>query len=157
MRGRKPGPKRLQVLEGGPGNRAEKNRPRPRRKLIAPDPPAFLDKVARDRWRALAPELAEKGLLTTFDLDPFAAYCVAYSDWAHYRRDLQKLKDRVVKTPNGGQQQHPLIGMANRAQLVMERRGEQFGMGNLTRQRMDLPESDDDEDDNLLSRGRKSS
>jgi len=158
MRGRKPGAKHLQVLEGGPGNRAAKNSPRPKRELVAPPAPDFLDKDARAFWTTLAPKLAEKGLLSALDVDPFAAYCVARSDWIGYLREIQKLKSRVTKSSSGALQQHPLIGMANRAAREMERRGEQFGMGNLTRQRMDLPDGagDDDDDDELLTRRRSS-
>lgn len=158
MRGRKPGAKHLQLLEGGPGNRAPKNSPRPPRGLVAPPAPDFLDKDARAFWSALAPKLAEKGLLSALDVDPFAAYCVARADWIGYLREIQKLKSRVTTAASGALQQHPLIGMANRAAREMERRGEQFGMGNLTRQRMDLPDGGDDDldDDALLTRRRSS-
>lgn len=159
MRGRKPGARTLQVLEGGPGNRGPKNAPRPKRTLVAPPPPAFLDPVARDTWKTMAPQLAGLGLLSALDLDPFAAYCVARSDWIGYLAAISKLKSRIMKTPNGGFQQHPLIGMANRAAREMERRGEQFGLGNLTRSRLDLPPGEqgaDDGEDSLLSRGRSS-
>lgn len=59
-----------------------------------------------------------------------------------------------MKTPNGGLQQHPLVGMVNKAEAMMFRRGEQFGLtGPMTRKRMDVPDPDGEhEGDDGLSR-----
>lgn len=154
MRGRRPGVRRLQLLEGDPGKHAPKNTPHPRRSLTAPKAPPYLSAIARATWNLLAPGLAEQGLLADQDVDAFAAYCEAKSSWVKAMRSRARLKSDVMKTPNGGLQQHPLVGMVNRAELAMFRRGEQFGLtGPMTRQRMNLPEPDDgDEDDGLAKR-----
>lgn len=159
MRGRLPNSPRLHVMEGKPGNRAVKKGAQPEKKtLVAPPPPTTLtDKVAREAWVSLAQKLTEKGVLTEWDHDAFAAYCTAKSDWIRYRTALEKMpiEEWVMKTPNGGKQQHPLVGMANKAEREMTRLGEHFGLTPMIRDRGAVhgkPDDGEAEDDPILTR-----
>ncbi|MFO7856529.1 MAG: P27 family phage terminase small subunit, partial [Paracoccaceae bacterium] len=69
MRGRKPKPTALAVLEG-PGRR-------PRRSPPPPTCPAHLSPAAREGWKRLVEVLDEMGVLTRADRGALAAYCQA--------------------------------------------------------------------------------
>ncbi|KAF0783382.1 hypothetical protein L246_19370 [Salmonella enterica subsp. enterica serovar Worthington str. BCH-5715] len=59
-----------------------------------PKPPAYLDEIAAQQWKAKAKQLAERGDLTPADWNNLELYCVNYS---MYRKKL-----KVV--PVGGSQ-----------------------------------------------------
>lgn len=160
--GRPRGIPRIQRIEGMPGNRgrAHATAPAPRktRPIDVPPAPMYLDADARRAWNETAPGLAERGMLTEADVHAFAAYCAAVSDWIAARKAVQRLKKRTMKMPGGSRQQAAEVGIANRAEEIMFRRGEQFGLnGKLNRDRMGVGTVDDGDDrDGLLSRGSAS-
>lgn len=151
MRGRLPG--LHLVSDGDLSHRKPKNNPRPKRSLTAPPPPRWLTAIARETWKQLAQGLAEQGLFATQDVDAFAAYCEAKAAYVKALRARARLKSEVMKTPNGGLQQHPLVGMVNKAEAMMFRRGEQFGLtGPMTRKRMNIEDPDAEDGDDGLSK-----
>lgn len=79
MRGRKPKPVALKILEGAQPCRINRNEP------VVPagstEPPSWLDGKALDHWRELAPILREAGLLTSADRPALAQLCEAYRRW----------------------------------------------------------------------------
>jgi phage terminase small subunit len=80
MRGRKPKPTHLKLVQGNPGRRPlNKQEAKPRRTV--PTCPGHLNAVARREWRRVVPLLAECGLLTEVDRAPRAAYCQAWGRW----------------------------------------------------------------------------
>ena len=158
--GRPRGIPRLQALEGNPGNRkkaATTTAIHPKRRIVAPPAPSWLDAEARRVWNETAQGLAEQGMLADQDVVAFAAYCAAVSDWIRARKVVQRLKDHTMKMPGGSRQQAAEVGVMHRAEEVMWRRGEQFGLnGRLNRDRMGVDPVDPDaaDKDSLLSRGR---
>ena len=84
MRGRKPKPTTLKILEGNPGKRSL-NEHEPQVQAEIPECPEFLDDEARAEWFRMAKVLQDMGLLTQADRAALAAYCVAYSCWVNER------------------------------------------------------------------------
>jgi phage terminase small subunit len=79
MRGRKPKPRSLKVLQGTFRKDRDRNEPRPEH--IAPSCPRWLPVEAKRKWHQLAPELFRLGLLTRLDSAAFSAFCVIYGRW----------------------------------------------------------------------------
>ena len=91
MKGRKPKPAHLKLLQGNPGRRAIPSgdlRPTP----ASTRTPAWLDPIGKGVWRLLAKDLASAGLLTVLDRHLFEAYCATY---ARMRRADQAFQDET--------------------------------------------------------------
>ncbi|HBR3288778.1 TPA: P27 family phage terminase small subunit, partial [Klebsiella pneumoniae] len=56
-----------------------------------PKPPAYLDEIAAQQWKAKAKQLAERGDLTPADWNNLELYCVNYS---MYRKAVEDLAAR---------------------------------------------------------------
>ncbi len=85
MRGRKPKPTRLKLIEGNPGKRPINGRePKPPGSL--PSCPAHLSATAKTEWKRLARSLNRIGMLTEIDRAAMAAYCQAYGGPSAIRR-----------------------------------------------------------------------
>ena len=84
MKGRKPKPTQLKVLEGNPGQRPL-NESEPKPKPVVPEPPEWLDEVALEEWNRLAPLLESINLLTETDYIAFGNLMQEYSDMIKYR------------------------------------------------------------------------
>ena len=77
MRGRKPKPTSLRVIEGNPGKRPLNTRePKPVRG--APTCPAHLSPTAKAEWKRLIGQLVELGMISLLDRAALAAYCQTY-------------------------------------------------------------------------------
>src|SRR5687768_711635 len=100
MRGRKPKPTILKVLDGNPGKRPLNDRePQPPGGM--PDRPDWLDAEAQAEWGRVTAELAMSGLLTVVDRAALAAYCTAWSRWVEAEGMVKKF-GMIVKSPEKG-------------------------------------------------------
>jgi phage terminase small subunit len=89
MRGRKPKPTHLKLLEGNPGRRPLNiGEPRPQAKI--PTCPAHLSPSAKAEWKRLAHMLHRLGVITELDRAALAAYCQAYGRWVEAERKLKE-------------------------------------------------------------------
>lgn len=89
MRGRKPKPTALKILEGAQPCRINRNEP-----VIPPsslDPPGWLTGDAVEHWQELAPILARAGLFTGGDRAALAVLC---DDYRRLRSDPDDSKAR---------------------------------------------------------------
>ena len=77
MRGRKPKPSALKLLEGTRADRINRNEPPMPPGSI--EPPDWLDETARQHWGELAPILQSAGLLTVGDRHTLALLCDSFS------------------------------------------------------------------------------
>jgi phage terminase small subunit len=77
MRGRKPKPTALKILDGTRPDRINRNEPAMPPASI--EPPDWLDERAREHWGELAPVLQSARLLTTGDRQALALLCEAFS------------------------------------------------------------------------------
>jgi phage terminase small subunit len=80
MRGRKPKPTALKLIDGNPGKRPIAGR-EPKPPATQPTCPAHLAATAKSEWKRLAGVLNEIGLLTRIDRTVLATYCQAYGRW----------------------------------------------------------------------------
>lgn len=134
MRGRKPKPTHLKLIEGNPGKRkVNPVEPVPLPELHAPPP--FLPQEGQDEWKRVATELYNLGLLTIVDRTALAAYCHSYAIWKQATDAINQMAARdqltrglMIKTTNGNAIQNPLIGTANKAASDMVRYAAEFGM-----------------------------
>jgi P27 family predicted phage terminase small subunit len=142
MRGRKPKPTYLKLLNGNPGKRPlNEHEPKPKPEI--PVAPAELSADARLEWDRVAAELSRLGTLTVVDRAALAAYSQAYGRWVQAERGIAQMAERdqlthglMIKTTNGNAIQNPLVGMANRAMADMVRYATEFGMTPSSRSRI---------------------
>lgn len=134
VRGRKPTPTALKVLEGNPGKRKLNTRePKPAKK--APTCPAWLEPEAKKEWRRLAKQMVEIGILTDIDRDSFAGYCQAYARWKEAEEFISQ-HGSIVRTPSGYWQTVPQVSIAQTYLKQMNRIAEQFGLTPAARSRI---------------------
>jgi P27 family predicted phage terminase small subunit len=88
MRGRKPKPTRLKILNGTRADRINAREPTP--PAGPPEVPKHLDELARDEWARLVPILEEMGVLSQADGAALMLYCECYSKWLRARGEIAK-------------------------------------------------------------------
>ncbi len=136
MRGRKPKPTHLKVLEGNPGRRPlNPGEPRPEAKV--PTCPQHLCPSAKAEWKRLAQQLFTLGILTALDRSTLAAYCQSYGRWVEAE---QKLKETptLLKMPSGYVQQNPWLTISNKQLELMHKYMSEFGLSPVARSRVDV-------------------
>ena len=99
MRGRKPKPTGLKLVEGNPGKRAV-NKREPRPEVRVPTYPAHLCPAAKAEWKRLAQELFVLGIVTALDRAALAVDRQAYGRWAEAERKLAETP-MLLKLPSG--------------------------------------------------------
>lgn len=136
MRGRKPKPTHLKLLEGNPGRRAL-NAGEPRPEVKIPTCPQHLCPSAKAEWKRLAQQLFTLGILTTLDRATLAAYCQSYGRWVEAE---QKLKETpaLLKMPSGYVQQNPWLTIANKQLELMHRYMSELGLSPAARSRVSI-------------------
>jgi len=154
MRGRKPKPTTMKLLQGTFRNdRANPDEPKPDipEVLNAPD---WLDAYGREAWDKLVPQLAKSGLFTSLDLLFFAMIC---ADYSVFRRATDCTKDKLTHdTGANGRCALPEIAIA-RAAFDRVRQGlEPFGaIGPGSRSRLRVQPEENDPIENFRSRLNK--
>lgn len=134
MRGRKPKPTAVKILEGNPGKRPLNDaEPRPTAKL--PPCPKHLNDEAKKEWRRISKELLKAGLLTTIDRAVLATYCQAWGRWVEAEEQLRK-HGPIVKSPSGYPIQNPYLSVANKAMQQMQKVMPELGMTPSSRSRI---------------------
>jgi P27 family predicted phage terminase small subunit len=143
MSGPPPTPNVLKLLRGNPGKRRIRPEPIPQVPAEVPEAPAFLVGHASDEWHRVAPELYSLKLLTVLDVQPLAAYCVAYARWRTAEEALAEMAKRdattsglLIEVSSGDAAQNPLVGIARRACRDMVRFAGEFGMSPAARARI---------------------
>ena len=139
MRGRKPKPTVLKILEGNPGRRPL-NKREPHAPAEVPECPEFLDDEARAEWFRMAAVLQGMGVLTPADRAALAAYCVAYSRWVTAEQQVKRL-GTIVKSPlKNFPMKSPYLTVADQALETMRKFMVEFGLTPSSRGRIRLPE-----------------
>lgn len=151
MRGRKPKPTHLRVLEGNPGHRPI-NRREPKPTPVAPKPPSWLDREAKREWKRIAPELERLGLLTKVDGAALAGYCQAYARW-RAAEEIIKREGLTVTTESGYVMPHPAVKIAEKSMQLLRAFATEFGLTPSSRARMTLPKVEEDDLDAILAGG----
>src|SRR5262245_10470136 len=138
MKGRKPKPTIIRILEGNPGKRAlNDHEPVPPPGM--PDCPEYLDDEAKAEWFRTAKVLHDMQLLSMADRTALAAYCVAYSRWIHAEQQVKKYGS-IVKSPEKGfPMKSPYLCIADQAIETMRKFMVEFGLTPSSRSRIRVP------------------
>lgn len=84
MRGRKPKPTKLKIVQGNPGKRAlNQDEPQPERAI--PKAPAHIPARAKKVWKAVATELDAMGVLTVADVLALELLVCSYDEYRRMR------------------------------------------------------------------------
>lgn len=139
MRGRKPKAGGLKIM------RADRIKTPP-----VPPPgevrcPSWLSKGDKAVWRRLGPLALAAGTLTTLDIETFARLC---HEVGRYWR-LAKVIEEEGETYKSGDltKPHPSVGQMEAAAKEARLLGERFGLDPLSRQRLDKPKGNADDDE----------
>jgi P27 family predicted phage terminase small subunit len=134
VRGRKPKPTHLKLIEGNPGKRPI-NGAEPKPPGGQPTCPAHLSPTAKAEWKRLASDLNAIGLLTLIDRAALATYCQSYGRWVEAERKLTETPP-LLKTPAGYVQQSPWLTIANKERELMARYMTELGLTPSSRSRL---------------------
>ncbi len=152
MRGRKPKPTNLKILEGNPGKRAlPKNEPK--LGLDSTEPPADLtdpkNAIGLAEWKRIAHILAGAGVLTEGDKTALMAYCLCFQRWIDAEA---KVREHGVfqETPNGYLQINPYMTVVSRCMEQMKSFMVEFGLTPSSRVRLSGATSTKDKVDPLM-------
>lgn len=143
MRGRKPIPTVLKILNGNPGKRPL-NQAEPAPAVGIPDCPDHLTDLAKAEWARISKELVALGLLTQLDRSALAAYCQCYARWANAETQIKKTAD-LGKTKKGAVIQNYWLPIANRALEQMKDYLTEFGLTPVSRSRIKGAEAQGDD------------
>lgn len=136
MRGRKPKPTALRVIEGNRGKRPL-NALEPVPPNSMPTCPRHLSSPAKTEWKRIAKTLHTMEVLTMVDRAALAAYCQAWGRWVEAERKLAETP-HLIKTPSGYIQQSPWLGIANRQTELMGRFMAELGITPAARSRVEV-------------------
>ena len=154
MKGRKPKPTVLKVLDGNPGKRPLNQR-EPKAPQGLPEAPSWLDAEAQAEWERVTSDLQEMGLLSRADRPALAAYCTAWSRWVEAEAMVKKLGP-IVKSPDKGfPMKSPYLTIADQALETMRKLMVEFGLTPSSRSRIRVsgPSEPGDEFDQFLEAG----
>jgi P27 family predicted phage terminase small subunit len=158
VRGRRPKPTALKLIEGNRGKRPF-NQNEPQVPTPMPTAPPHLTVDALEEWDRVAVWLHRIGLLSEVDRAALAAYAQAYGRWVQAERAIAKMAERdqltgglMIKTTNGNAIQNPVVGIANKAAADMMRYATEFGMTPSSRTRInaEAPEQSHDPADRFF-------
>jgi P27 family predicted phage terminase small subunit len=134
MRGRKPKPTALKLVEGNPGKRPINSR-EPKPTLSVPTCPAHLSPTAKAEWKRLARQLHTLGIISQLDRAALAAYCQAYGRWAEAEKRLKETPT-LIKLPSGYIQPSPWLAIANKQLELMHKYMGELGLSPASRSRV---------------------
>lgn len=152
MKGRKPKPTKLHILNGNPSklDLKEKIRTEPKPLLIAPECPKELSPKAKEIWNRFYPEMERMGILAYIDEMAFAGLCQNYAIYLGTEKFLEE-NGRVMRTRSGAIKARPEVAIANNALNFVKAFASEFGLTPSSRGRISLPgEELDDEFERLL-------
>ncbi len=92
-----------------------------------PEPPEFLNDVAKKEWFRLGKILLDQKIITKNDTAVFAAYCSSYSDFVWSIERVNGLEDRMSRTAQG-ETVHPYVRMSREAKIQMLSFAKELGL-----------------------------
>jgi P27 family predicted phage terminase small subunit len=135
MRGRKPKPTFLKLVEGNPGHRPLNHaEPEPDGDLV--DAPDELSEAERRMWARMLKN-APEGMLRRLDEAVFASYVVNYCTFLEANAEVTKL-GRICKV-NGAEGINPNISIARNANAAMLKAAAELGFSPSSRSRVKVP------------------
>ena len=129
-------PTALKLLEGGKAPAKAKAEPKPSN--TAPRRPAGLTRRARVHWDRLAPELIKMGVLTSWDVNLFGAYCEAMARYEEARLLVNK-HGLLTDGQKGNLVKNPAVQIQRDSSLEAMRIGARFGLSPSERGAVEIP------------------
>ncbi|MCX9056956.1 MULTISPECIES: phage terminase small subunit P27 family [Enterobacteriaceae] len=113
-----------------------------------PKPPAYLDELASQQWKAKAKQLAERGDLTPADWINLELYCANYSI---YRKAVEDVASRGFSITNsqGSESRNPALSAKADAEKIMIKMSSLLGFDPVSRRRNPVETDEGDELDGL--------
>lgn len=140
LRGPKPKPMELKVLEGNRGHRPLSADGPLRSAVEVPDPPKYLGKEARREWKRITVELARNNIIAKLDQHMLGMLCQAVERVVMFETALTRLtvqameKDEAPETPyisktvQGYEMQSARYQLLNREREVLMKLLGEFGL-----------------------------
>jgi P27 family predicted phage terminase small subunit len=133
MKGRKPKPTYLKLIEGNPGHRPlNLDEPEPVGDLL--EPPDTFSAAQRILWQVTLKN-APEGMLRKLDAGVFSSYVVNYAEFLEAAKKVEDL-GAVVKMPGGQPMQNPYVSIRNRASAQMIKAAAELGFTPSSRSRV---------------------
>lgn len=137
LRGPSPIPMKQLQARGSKLARHAKDNPDPA--VEAPQPPDWLDDIARTEWFYIVGELVSLGVVARIDRAALAGYCNAYSSLVKADRDIQE-HGETATTDKGYEYQRPAVGMRAEARTAMLKYLREFGLSPSSRRNVNAQE-----------------
>lgn len=137
-RGPKPLPTKIHILNGNPGKRPL-NENEPQFDPADLRPPTGMTRLARKKWKQMAPMLLERGLLTQADRDMLHNYCLAYERWTEAESVLSSEGTTFENVDDNGNvkiMQRPEVNISKTYQQQMYRIAAEFGLSPSSRSKV---------------------
>lgn len=145
MRGRRPKPSAIRLLDGNPGKRALNDAEPHYADTLGRHVPRELkdDKVATAEWRRLLRLMRGSRVMTDADRGSLIALC---QQWSRYLEASEKaaLTGLVVKTPSGYPLTNPYLSIANKSLAHCVKLWAELGLTPSSRSRVKQLGGDDD-------------
>jgi len=139
MKGRKPKPTVLKIIEGNKGKR-KLNTQEPKPRNPKPRCPIHLSKAARSEWRRLAHDLHRIGLLTHADRTIMTLYCESYAAWMEVKKTFKDEGSQwVLQTNRGNWVRNPLVGIMVKLEDQIRKACQEIGLSPTSRVRIQIP------------------
>ena len=152
MRGPKPTPTVLKLIQGNPGKRPLNLSDGVNPPIQLPSPPSWLSKHAVKEWRRIGGELAQLGLVAEIDKASLAVRCQTWGDLCELElafaaqkkmvrekmgeADTSVLAAYFVKTPTGFMRESAVHRKIVEMRLEMDRYDRNFGLNPAARARV---------------------
>jgi P27 family predicted phage terminase small subunit len=100
-----------------------------------PEPPAYLNDIAKKEWFRAGALLVEQGKIAKNDMAVFAAYCSTYADYVYAEEEISKLQNRTVLTSQGSTL-HPMVRYTRECKSQMLVYAKELGLSPRARNKM---------------------
>lgn len=97
LRGPKPKPGELKLLEGNRGHRPVSNDGQLRPQVEVPDPPKYLGREARKEWKRITVELVRYNIVSSLDQHMLGMLCQAVERVVLFETALQRLSVKALE------------------------------------------------------------
>jgi len=134
MRGRKPKPAALHIVQGTKTNsRSIASEPAPPPTILKCPP--ILKGAARAEWKRIAPILFDAGLLTEMDRAQLFLYCDAWGRMMNAQKHLAEY-GVMLRSPKGYPIQNPHLAILNKSSEQVQKALVEFGLSPSSRARV---------------------
>lgn len=146
MRGRKPKPNAIKLLQGNPGKRPiPTDQPEPA-VTVPPCPPQFSDDpVTKNEWDRITKLLYDIKMISELDLAVIAAYCDNFSIWVKTSDEI-KISGLVIAGQGGVPTINPWYKINMQAKTQLIKCAQELGLSPVQRCRISVKDKRKEED-----------